>query len=143
MCDRAVVLDHGRLACTGDVDHAVGAYHELLAARSTGEGSVTVDLPAHRVTAGAPLRCTVRAEVDGRPARARLILATTQVPVVADIAVDPHFAARGSIVEVDGVPMQGLVARLSATPGRIRWPGPPLGGDPPEWADDQSESQGG
>jgi hypothetical protein len=30
--------------------------------------------------------------------------------------------------------MQGLVARLSATPGRIRWPGRALGSDPPEWA---------
>ena len=36
---------------------------------------------------------------------------------MADIAEDPHYAARGAIVEVDGVPMQGLVARLSATPG--------------------------
>ena len=42
---------------------------------------------------------------------------------MADIAADPHYAARGSIVEVDGVPMQGLVARLSATPGAVRWAG--------------------
>jgi crotonobetainyl-CoA:carnitine CoA-transferase CaiB-like acyl-CoA transferase len=54
---------------------------------------------------------------------------------MADIAADPHYAARGAIVEVDGVPMQGLVARLSETPGRIRWAGPPLGAhDPPAWA---------
>ena len=53
---------------------------------------------------------------------------------MADIAADAHYRARGSIVEVDGVPMQGLVARLSATPGRIRWPGPALGADAPEWA---------
>jgi crotonobetainyl-CoA:carnitine CoA-transferase CaiB-like acyl-CoA transferase len=54
---------------------------------------------------------------------------------MADIAADPHYAARGSIVEVDGVPMQGLVARLSKTPGQIRWPGRPLGSDdPPSWA---------
>jgi crotonobetainyl-CoA:carnitine CoA-transferase CaiB-like acyl-CoA transferase len=53
---------------------------------------------------------------------------------MADIARDPHYAARGAIVEVDGVPMQGLVARLSATPGHIRWPGPPLGSDPPAWS---------
>jgi crotonobetainyl-CoA:carnitine CoA-transferase CaiB-like acyl-CoA transferase len=52
---------------------------------------------------------------------------------MADIAADPHYAARGSIVEVDGVPMQGLVAHLSATPGAIRWPGRPLDADPPEW----------
>ncbi|MEA3056190.1 MAG: hypothetical protein QOD30_1622 [Actinomycetota bacterium] len=48
---------------------------------------------------------------------------------MADIAVDPHYAARGTIVDVDGTPMQGLVARLSRTPGRIRWTGRPLGAD--------------
>ena len=53
---------------------------------------------------------------------------------MADIARDQHYAARGSIIEVDGVPMQGLLARLSATPGRIRWPGPPLDSSSPDWA---------
>jgi crotonobetainyl-CoA:carnitine CoA-transferase CaiB-like acyl-CoA transferase len=42
---------------------------------------------------------------------------------MAGISADPHFAAREAIVEVGGVPMQGLVARLSATPGHLRWPG--------------------
>jgi crotonobetainyl-CoA:carnitine CoA-transferase CaiB-like acyl-CoA transferase len=45
------------------------------------------------------------------------------------IAADPHYAARESIVEVDGIPMQGLVARLSATPGQLRWAGRSLGAD--------------
>jgi hypothetical protein len=27
------------------------------------------------------------------------------------------------------VPMQGLIAKLSATPGRLRWSGRPLGAD--------------
>jgi crotonobetainyl-CoA:carnitine CoA-transferase CaiB-like acyl-CoA transferase len=45
-------------------------------------------------------------------------------------------AARGSLVEADGVTMQGLVARLSATPGAVRWAGRPLGADnPPTWSD--------
>lgn len=52
---------------------------------------------------------------------------------MADIAADPHYAARGSIISVDGVPMQGLVARLSATPGAVRWPGRSLGADAAEW----------
>lgn len=51
---------------------------------------------------------------------------------MADIAADPHYRERGAIVEVDGVPMQGLVARLSATPGAIRWAGRPLGADTDE-----------
>ncbi|MFL6206516.1 MAG: CaiB/BaiF CoA transferase family protein [Acidimicrobiales bacterium] len=52
---------------------------------------------------------------------------------MADIAADPHYAARGAIVEVDGVPMQGLVAHLSKTPGKIRWPGRELGADDAVW----------
>jgi crotonobetainyl-CoA:carnitine CoA-transferase CaiB-like acyl-CoA transferase len=55
--------------------------------------------------------------------------AIAPVMTMADIAADPHYVARGSVVDVDGVPMQGLVARLSATPGRIRWAGRPLGAD--------------
>ncbi len=48
---------------------------------------------------------------------------------MADIATDPHFAARDSIVELDGTPMQGLIAKLSATPGRLKWQGRPLDAD--------------
>src|ERR687897_1024697 len=56
---------------------------------------------------------------------------------MADVFADPQVAARGSLVEADGVPMQGLVARLSATPGAVRWAGRPLGADnPPTWSDE-------
>jgi crotonobetainyl-CoA:carnitine CoA-transferase CaiB-like acyl-CoA transferase len=48
---------------------------------------------------------------------------------MADIASDPHYAARQAIVDVGGVPMQGLIARLSATPGVLRWAGRPLDAD--------------
>ncbi len=58
--------------------------------------------------------------------------AAAPVYAMADIATDRHLAARQAIVEVDGVPMQGLVARLSRTPGRIRWAGRPLGADTDE-----------
>jgi crotonobetainyl-CoA:carnitine CoA-transferase CaiB-like acyl-CoA transferase len=58
--------------------------------------------------------------------------AIAPVLTMADIATDPHYLARGSVVEVDGVPMQGLIARLSATPGRIRHAGRPLGADSEE-----------
>ena len=51
---------------------------------------------------------------------------------MADLAVDPHIAARETIVDVDGTPMQGLIAKLSATPGRLRWSGRPLGADQAE-----------
>ncbi len=50
----------------------------------------------------------------------------------ADIAADPHYAARGmiqSIVAGDGAPLKvpGIVPKLSATPGAIRTPAPKLG----------------
>ena len=48
---------------------------------------------------------------------------------MADIAADPHFAARRTITDVGGTPMQALIARLSATPGSLRWPGRPLDAD--------------
>ncbi len=51
---------------------------------------------------------------------------------MADIFADPHFAARDAIVDVGGVPMQGLIAKLSATPGRVTHGGRPLGADTAE-----------
>jgi formyl-CoA transferase len=50
----------------------------------------------------------------------------------ADIAADPHFAARGMIEQVfagDGEPLKvpGIVPKLSATPGAIRSAAPRLG----------------
>jgi crotonobetainyl-CoA:carnitine CoA-transferase CaiB-like acyl-CoA transferase len=56
------------------------------------------------------------------------------VNTAEDVINDPHFRARASVVEVDGGPlgpltMQGVVPRLSGTPGRVRWTGPELGSD--------------
>ncbi|OZM75866.1 CaiB/BaiF CoA-transferase family protein [Pseudonocardia sp. MH-G8] len=50
----------------------------------------------------------------------------------ADIAADPHFAARGSVTTIDHpalgpLKMQGLIAHLSRTPGAVRSAGPLLG----------------
>ena len=42
---------------------------------------------------------------------------------MADIGQDPHFAAREMIQHLEGTPMQGLIAHLSATPGALRWQG--------------------
>jgi crotonobetainyl-CoA:carnitine CoA-transferase CaiB-like acyl-CoA transferase len=48
---------------------------------------------------------------------------------MADIAADEHYRARETITEVDGIPMQNLIARLSATPGQLNWAGRPLDAD--------------
>lgn len=50
----------------------------------------------------------------------------------ADMLADPHFAAREALVKVPhpqfrNLVMQNVVPKLSATPGRIEWPGPPHG----------------
>jgi crotonobetainyl-CoA:carnitine CoA-transferase CaiB-like acyl-CoA transferase len=55
---------------------------------------------------------------------------------MAGIFADEHFRARGAIATVDGVPMQQLLARLSATPGRVRWAGRPLDADGAEIRDE-------
>lgn len=48
---------------------------------------------------------------------------------MADVAADPHLRARGALVDLDGVRMQGVVAHLSATPASLRHAGRPLGAD--------------
>jgi crotonobetainyl-CoA:carnitine CoA-transferase CaiB-like acyl-CoA transferase len=53
----------------------------------------------------------------------RVHAAAAPVYDMADIFADPHYRERGSIATVDGVPMPDVVARLSATPGRVRWAG--------------------
>ena len=46
-----------------------------------------------------------------------------------DIAQDPHYASRDAIITVEGTPMQGLIAKLSATPGAVNWRGRPRDAD--------------
>jgi crotonobetainyl-CoA:carnitine CoA-transferase CaiB-like acyl-CoA transferase len=48
---------------------------------------------------------------------------------MADIATDPHFLSRETIVMVGDTPMQNLIARLSATPGRLEHEGRALDAD--------------
>jgi succinyl-CoA--D-citramalate CoA-transferase len=55
-----------------------------------------------------------------------------KVFTAADMVEDPHYAARGNIVEVvdpeiGTFPMQNVVPRLTETPGEVRWTGPALG----------------
>jgi len=46
-----------------------------------------------------------------------------------DLMADPHVQARGVFVTVDDVVMQGPAARLTRTPGEVRFVGRPLGAD--------------
>jgi crotonobetainyl-CoA:carnitine CoA-transferase CaiB-like acyl-CoA transferase len=58
--------------------------------------------------------------------------AIAPVYTMAEVLADPHVRARNVFVEVDGVVMQGPIARLSRTPGEVRWAGRPLGADTDE-----------
>jgi len=53
------------------------------------------------------------------------------VNTAREVAADPHFRERGTVVEVDGADgpllMQGVVPTLTAAPGAVRWPGAALG----------------
>jgi crotonobetainyl-CoA:carnitine CoA-transferase CaiB-like acyl-CoA transferase len=87
------------------------------------------DTFAGRVEHRDELDAAVAAWIGARPveevlaAFAAAEAAIAPVMTMADIAADPHFRHRGAVVEIDGTPMQGLIARLSATPGRLRWTG--------------------
>ncbi len=55
--------------------------------------------------------------------------AAAQVYDISDLAADPHILEREAFVTVDGYPMPNVIARLSETPGSVRWPGRSVGSD--------------
>jgi crotonobetainyl-CoA:carnitine CoA-transferase CaiB-like acyl-CoA transferase len=91
--DEGLATSEGRVARRGEVDDHV---REWIAAR-----------PADEV-----MKAFTSAEA-----------AIAPVMNMAELLADPHAIAREILIEVDGNPMQNLIARLSTTPGRIRWAG--------------------
>lgn len=73
--------------------------------------------------------CAARTQAEVMDAFTGAEAAIGPVMSMADISADPHYAARQAIAEVDGTPMQGLIAHLSATPGVLRWQGRALDAD--------------
>ncbi len=80
--------------------------------------------------------------------------AIAPVYTVGDVAKDAHVVERGSLIEVDGVTMPGLIAGFSRTPGEVRFAGRALGADtdavlaeleakPGDSADDGADADGG
>jgi crotonobetainyl-CoA:carnitine CoA-transferase CaiB-like acyl-CoA transferase len=55
--------------------------------------------------------------------------AIAPVYTMGEVLADPHVRERNVFVEVDGVVMPGPIARLSRTPGKVRWAGRGLGAD--------------
>src|SRR4051794_1556890 len=73
--------------------------------------------------------CAARSQEEVIAAFEQAEAAVGPVLDMADISIDPHYRARGAVVEVEGTPMQGLIAKLSATPGALRWHGRALDAD--------------
>lgn len=85
----------------------------------------------HRETVESCVRewCASRTRDEAMAQLAEADAAAGPVMDMADVAADPHVRARGLIAEVGDTPMQGLIAELSATPGRLDWEGRPLDAD--------------
>lgn len=73
--------------------------------------------------------CAARTQAEVMEAFTAAEAAIGPVLDMAEIAADAHYAAREAIVRVEGTPMQGVLAKLSATPGEVRWVGRGLDAD--------------
>jgi formyl-CoA transferase len=54
-------------------------------------------------------------------------VAVAPVYDISELVEDPHFRERGTFVRENGYLMQGMIAQLSETPGRVRTPAPTKG----------------
>jgi crotonobetainyl-CoA:carnitine CoA-transferase CaiB-like acyl-CoA transferase len=104
-----------------DLATQYGAAAERLAARETVDG--LVEAWTRTMSRDEVVRVCTAGHVPCGP-----------VNTIADIFADPHFAARGNLVEVlaEGVgplTLANVLPRLSATPGRVDHAGPVLGAD--------------
>jgi formyl-CoA transferase len=100
--DPALARNDGRAAQMERIDDAIGAWSSKLSQQEVLREMEKAEVPAGKIYSA------------------------------ADIAADPHYAARGmiqSIVAGDGEPLKvpGIVPKLSATPGAIRSAAPKLG----------------
>jgi formyl-CoA transferase len=100
--DPALAKNDGRAAQMARIDNAIAAWTSKFTQEEVLERMEKAEVPAGRIY------------------------------TAADIAADPHYAARGMIQEVlagDGEPLKvpGVIPKLSATPGSIRTPAPKLG----------------
>jgi alpha-methylacyl-CoA racemase len=136
-------------ACADGGHEAVGALEpQFYAALLDGLGLAAADLPAQHDRAGWPrLRAAFAgtfagrsrddwaAHFDGTDA------CVTPVLAPGEVAAHPHLAARGTLVEIDGVLQAAPAPRFSRTPAAAPAPPGPRSGDPQavldEWATDR------
>jgi crotonobetainyl-CoA:carnitine CoA-transferase CaiB-like acyl-CoA transferase len=135
-------VPRGTYRCADDVWVAVSTSTESVAQRVLAllglAGDPRFAAFAGRIEHRAELDALVEEWIAARPSvevlRAFEAAEAAIAPVytMADLAADPHVQARGALVEVDGVTMQGVVAKFSRTPGRVAHAGRPLGADTEE-----------
>lgn len=73
--------------------------------------------------------CAARTQEEALAQMSDADAAAGPIMTMEDIANDPHYAERGAIINVEGTPMQGIIAKLSETPGAVRWRGRPRDAD--------------
>jgi formyl-CoA transferase len=100
--DPALAKNDGRAAAMEKIDDAIAQWTSRFTQQEVLEAMDKAEVPAGRIYSA------------------------------ADIAADPHFAARGMIQDViasDGEPLKvpGVIPKLSGSPGAIRSPAPKLG----------------
>ncbi|TXI86456.1 MULTISPECIES: CaiB/BaiF CoA transferase family protein [unclassified Cupriavidus] len=100
--DPALARNDGRVAQNAMLDQAIGAWTAQHTMDSALAALEAAEIPAGRIYS------------------------------VADIVADPHYAARGMLLDATlpggtAVKMPGIVPKLSETPGEVRWQGPALG----------------
>jgi crotonobetainyl-CoA:carnitine CoA-transferase CaiB-like acyl-CoA transferase len=98
---------------------------------------------AHRAEVDATLAawCAERSRDEVVASFEQANAAAAPVYDMAELTADPHVQARGAVVDLEGTPMQGLVARLDRTPGALRWAGRALGADSAEVWDELDREQ--
>jgi crotonobetainyl-CoA:carnitine CoA-transferase CaiB-like acyl-CoA transferase len=135
-------VPRGTYQCADDVWVAVSTSTESVAQRVLAliglDGDDRFASFAGRIEHRAELDALVGDWIGARPSTEVLAAfeaaeaAIAPVYTMADLAADPHVAARKALVEVDGVCMPGVVARLSRTPGTVRHAGRKQGADTDE-----------
>ncbi|MBA2327655.1 MAG: CoA transferase [Actinobacteria bacterium] len=135
-------VPRGTYRCADDLWVAVSTSTESVAQRVLAllglAGDPRFATFADRIEHRAELDALVEEWIAARPSAEVLAAfeaveaAIAPVYTMADLAADPHVQARDALVEVDGVTMQGVVAKLSRTPGRVVHAGRPLGADTEE-----------
>ncbi len=124
------------IAVSTSADSVAGRVMDLIGLADDPRVATVADRMEHRLLVEARMMEWVgcRTLDEALSAFADADAAAAQVYGIDDFCMDPHVVARGTMVEAEGYPMPGPIARLSETPGRIRWPGRAAGSDTAEVA---------